>query len=83
MVNNMAPTAASLGKLSSLSLTINFAGRTLSPALASAIYASGVSRHILNGQLGWAAFVICSVIYAVSLVWYPKQADTRQRAIEQ
>lgn len=83
MVNNMAPTSASLGKLSSLALTLYMAGRTLSPTVASALYAFGVSNGALGGQLGWVAFACCSIAYAVSLVWYPKQADTRQHAIEE
>jgi hypothetical protein len=83
MVNNMAPNSASLGKLNSLTLALNMAGRTLSPAAASALYAYGVGHGILKGQLAWAVFTVCSIGYAISLPWYPKQANSRQRSTDE
>jgi Na+/melibiose symporter-like transporter len=51
-VNEAAPSPELLGTLNGVALTIQPGVRAITPALFSSIYAVGVKKHILGGQLG-------------------------------
>ncbi|KIW02673.1 uncharacterized protein PV09_06110 [Verruconis gallopava] len=51
-VNEAAPSPDLLGTLNGVALTMQSAVRAVTPSLFSSIYAVGVRRHILGGQLG-------------------------------
>jgi hypothetical protein len=60
--------------------TLNSGQRAFTPALFASIYATGVRRHILGGQLIWAFLVLGTFMFGTSLIWLPERAEGKQLA---
>jgi hypothetical protein len=78
-INDITPHPNSLGTLNGVALTLQSATRAVTPALASSIYAFGVSHHILWGQLGWLVLVLLAFGYCVLIRWLPEKAEGRPK----
>ena len=72
-VNEYSPSPAALGRMNSLSLCINMAGRAVTLSSASSLYAWGVDKHILGGQLAWVVLAVASAGYGASLSHFPRK----------
>jgi hypothetical protein len=48
--------------------------RSIAPAIATSIFAFGVSRQILWGQLAWLVLVVLAVGYNVMVRYLPQKA---------
>jgi hypothetical protein len=71
----MAPSPDTLGTLNGIALTSNSFTRAITPALASSIYAYGVSHHVLWGQLGWLALICAALAYGLLIRFLPEKAE--------
>lgn len=66
-LNEAAPSPEVLGTLTGIALTLSSAIRTVTPALFNSIYAFGVDKNILGGQLGMILLVVLAAgFYSVS-----------------
>lgn len=68
-VNDVAPSPQTLGTLSGLSLAVQAAVRAVAPVATTNIYAWGVKKKILGGQLAWAVLVIFACGLAIAVRW--------------
>jgi hypothetical protein len=73
-VNEASPSPELLGTLNGIALTIQPGVRAVTPSLFSSMYAAGVKKHILGGQLGLVVLAI--------LAWalYPVASQLRKPA---
>jgi hypothetical protein len=76
-INDISPSPQCLGTVNGIALTLNSAVRAIVPAAASSIYAFGVSRQILWGELGWAVLIALAVGFAILVQWLPEKAEGR------
>ena len=45
------------------------------PTAASSLYAWGVDKHILGGQLAWVVLAVTAAFYGLSLSRFPKRSS--------
>jgi hypothetical protein len=76
----MSPSPQTLGTLNGIALTTNSFTRAITPALASSIYAYGVSHRILWGQLGWLVLILVALAYGLLIRLLPEKAEGRPAA---
>jgi hypothetical protein len=62
-LNDISPSPETLGTLNAIALAAQSGLRSVAPAIATSIYATGVKYHILGGQLFW----LCQIILACGL----------------
>ena len=74
-VNNVSPSAASLGTLNGLALSMVAGIRAVAPALFASLYATGVKTQILNGYLIWLVMLIMTLILFVAIKFLPEKAE--------
>lgn len=74
-VNEAAPSPELLGTLNGVALTIQPAVRAITPLLFSSIYAVGVKRHILGGQLGMLVLAVLAAAYFFVAGMLPKPTN--------
>lgn len=48
--------------------------RSIAPAIATSIFAFGVSEQILWGQLAWAVLLAVAIAYNIAVRYLPEQA---------
>jgi hypothetical protein len=60
--------------------TLDSGHSAFTPALFASIYATGVRRHILGGQLVWAFLILGTFMFGASLLWLPERAEGMQLA---
>jgi hypothetical protein len=73
-----------LSKVNGLALAGNQAARTIAPSVTGSLYALGVDKGWMGGQLGWYFLSSVAAVYCLSMVWYPKPVrvdQTRQQDI--
>jgi hypothetical protein len=73
----MSPSPQTLGTLNGMALTTNSFTRAITPALASSIYAYGVSHRVLWGQLGWLVLILTALAYGLLIRFLPEKAEAR------
>jgi MFS family permease len=78
-VNEAAPSPELLGTLNGVVLTLQPAVRAIAPFLFSSIYATGVKRQILGGQLGMLVLAILAVAYFFVASMLPKSKAQSDR----
>lgn len=76
-LNDIAPSASTLGTLNALALTINSGVRAVSPALFSAIFATGVRLGWIDGHLVWIVLILIASGLSVTAQWLPRKAEGR------
>jgi len=74
-VNEAAPSPELLGTLNGVALTIQPAVRAIAPSLFSSIFATGVKKHILGGQLGMLILAVFAGAYFFVASLLPKPKD--------
>jgi hypothetical protein len=62
-VNEAAPSPELLGTLNGIALTIQPGIRAITPTLFSSIYAAGINKHILGGQLGMLILALLAGVF--------------------
>jgi hypothetical protein len=62
-----------------MALSISSGVRAFTPALFLSIYAFGVGKQILYGQLIWLLMSAVALVYGASLHWYPEKVWGRRR----
>jgi MFS family permease len=72
-LNDISPSAHTLGTLNALALTLSSGIRAVSPALFTTLYAAGVKYQILWGQFIWLILIIITLCLAFSLRWLPEE----------
>lgn len=66
-----------IGTLNAVAMTLAALCRAVSPAAFASLYAVGVRRRILDGQLAWLVFFVLTVLYGLTLRWLPEKAEQR------
>ncbi|PNY29727.1 peptide/nitrate transporter [Tolypocladium capitatum] len=70
-LNDVSPNPSLLGTLNALAMTFASAIRSVTPGVATAIYAVGVHNQILAGHLAWVLLIPISAALSVVLRWLP------------
>ncbi|KZO95896.1 MFS general substrate transporter [Calocera viscosa TUFC12733] len=78
-LNDISPNPLALGTLNGIALSLQSAVRAAAPAAYTTIYAIGVKRSILWGQLGFVVLTITAFGFIVLLKWLPEKAEGRPR----
>jgi hypothetical protein len=78
-VNDISPMQSSLGTINGLALSLSSGVRAFTPALFLSIFAIGVRKQILDGQLIWLIMIIMTLIYGTAIQWLPEKAHGRQK----
>lgn len=81
-LNDIAPTHSTLGTLNAVALAISAGIRAVTPALATAIYATGVKYHIAGGQLFWIVAVALALGQLMTVRLLPREAEGRIERVE-
>lgn len=81
-INDISPSPETLGTVNAISLTLNSGLRSVVPALFGSIYATGVTKQILNGYLAWLILVLLAIVYRGSLQWLPAKAEGKIKSIQ-
>jgi len=76
-LNDISPNPHTLGTLNALGLTVNSAVRAVTPALFSSLYAFGVRKQILWGQLGIIVLAVLAGGFWVLAQFLPEKAEGR------
>ena len=76
-INDVAPTPLAVSRTNGMALCVTQAGRAFTPPIISSLFAYGIDRRILRGQLAWAVLAVLAVGYGVSLIWYPNEAESK------
>jgi hypothetical protein len=74
-VNNVSPSAASLGTMNGLALSLVAGIRAVAPALFASLFATGVKTQILDGYLIWLVMLIMTLILFVAIRFLPDKAE--------
>lgn len=74
-INDISPGPSSLGTLNGIALAWMAGTRAVAPALITTIFATGVERQILNGQLAWLVLFVVAAGYNVMVRYLPKKAE--------
>jgi len=74
-VNNISPSAASLGTMNGLALSMVAGIRAVAPALFASLFATGVKTQILDGYLIWLVMLIMTLILFVTIRFLPAKAE--------
>ena len=74
-LNDISPSAQTLGTLNAVALTLNSAIRMVGPATFTSIFAAGARTQILDGHLVWIAIIALAAAGTVSIRWLPKKAE--------
>ncbi|KAI9663902.1 MAG: hypothetical protein M1821_007392 [Bathelium mastoideum] len=74
-LNNVAPSARTLGTLNSLALALGSGIRAIAPASFSSLCAAGIKYQILGGQLIWLALIILALACVVGSTFLPARAE--------
>jgi hypothetical protein len=74
-VNNVSPSAASLGTMNGLALSLVAGIRAVAPALFASLFATGVKTQILNGYLIWLVMLTMTLILFVAIRFLPEKAE--------
>jgi hypothetical protein len=82
-LNDISPSAGTLGTLNAVALTLSSGIRAVAPAATTGIYAAGVRAQILSGYLGWVVLVLLSIGLTVAVMWLPEKAEGRLRKTKQ
>ena len=64
-LNDASPSQQTLGTINGVALTIQSGVRAFTPTLFSSIFAVGVKKHILGGQLGILVLTACAACFFV------------------
>ncbi|KZV92446.1 MFS general substrate transporter [Exidia glandulosa HHB12029] len=76
-LNDISPTPHALGTLNGIALSLASGVRSFSPALITNLYAFGVKRHILGGELAWVVMVVIAVGFGGVLRLLPAKSEVR------
>lgn len=81
LVNNAAPTRASLATLNSVSQMAGCLSRTIGPTFSTSLFAYSTSNHVWAGQFSWAVmWAISATAWLVTLrIQAPAKAAWRNR----
>ncbi|KAH7097166.1 MFS general substrate transporter [Auriculariales sp. MPI-PUGE-AT-0066] len=74
LLNDASPSAGAFGTLNGVALSLQSATRAISPAVASSIYAWGVSRQILWGLFGWVFLIVLASGFRTTLFRLPAKS---------
>jgi hypothetical protein len=74
-VNNVSPSAASLGTMNGLALSLVAGIRAVAPALFASLFATGVKTQILDGYLIWLVMLIMTLILFVAIRFLSEKAE--------
>jgi len=77
-LNDSAPSYSALGPLNAIGLALASGSRAISPAVFASLYAIGVSKQILGGQLVWVIMGILGVLIAILVRYFPHEAAVKQ-----
>ncbi|KAK7424188.1 hypothetical protein QQZ08_008676 [Neonectria magnoliae] len=69
VVNDAAPNPHLLGKLNTLAMVFHSGIRSVSPGVATAIYAVGARGQVVGGYLFWAILIPLSASLGIALRW--------------
>ncbi|KAK9897879.1 MFS general substrate transporter [Cystobasidium minutum MCA 4210] len=73
-LNDISPSPSSLGTLNGIALSGMALTRSVAPVVATSIFAFGVSRQILWGQLAWLVLFFFAAAYNVAVRYLPRKA---------
>ncbi|CAD0095273.1 unnamed protein product [Aureobasidium vineae] len=76
-VNNISPSAASLGTMNGLALSMVAGIRAVAPGLFASLFATGVKTQILDGYLVWLVMLSMTLILVVTIRFTPAKAEGR------
>ena len=85
-LNNVSPSPLVLGTLNAIALTLTSAVRAVTPGAITPVFAVGVGKRILGGQLIWVVLIAVAAVSAgVVSLGFPVQADGEHayRAVQQ
>ena len=66
--------------MNGIALSIASGVRAFIPALFLSIFAFGVGKQILQGQLIWLVMIMVTLVYGAALFWFPEKALGRRKA---
>lgn len=78
-VNEISPSHTALGTINGIALAANSATRAFTPALFTSIFAIGVGKQILNGQLAWVVMIGCTLVLSLALQILPAKINTKPK----
>ncbi|EJU00003.1 MFS general substrate transporter [Dacryopinax primogenitus] len=78
-LNDISPNPLAHGTLNGVALSLQSAVRAVAPATYNTVYAIGVERQILWGELGFAMLIVTAFGFIVLLKWLPEQAEGRPK----
>jgi hypothetical protein len=74
-LNDIAPSASTLGTLNALALTVIAAQRAVAPALFTSIFAAGVRTQFLGGYLVWLVMICVAIGLTPAVRRLPAKAE--------
>lgn len=76
-INDIAPSHETFGELNAIVLALSSGLRSVAPALATSVYATGVKYRIFGGQLFWLLNVMLALGFIGVLRLLPEKAEGR------
>ncbi|KAG9245270.1 MFS transporter [Calycina marina] len=75
MLNDIAPSHATLGTLNGIALPVDAGLRAVAPSLFASIFAIGVRTQVLWGYLIWMVLIALAILLSLALRWLPAKAE--------